>query len=51
MNYDFEKCWENRIMPLLKTERIQKAIKKGITAWLDNKKKRLYGTKLLTKKK
>jgi hypothetical protein len=41
MNYDFELHWEDRIMPLIKTERIQKAIKKGLVRFLNIRKEEI----------
>lgn len=50
-NYDFKSNWEQRIMPLLKTERIQKAIKKGIMAWLSSEKERIIEKELTQEEK
>ena len=50
-NYDFKSNWEQRIMPLLKTERIQKAIKKGIMAWLSSEKERIIENELTQEEK
>jgi len=48
MNYNFALHWEERITPLLKTPRIQKALRKGITAWLNSEKNRIIENYELT---
>ena len=37
-NFNFKKNWEKLCMPVMRTERIQKAIKKGVNAFLKNSK-------------
>ena len=48
MNYNFALHWEERITPLLKTPRIQKALREGITAWLNSEKDRIIENYELT---